>query len=192
MAPEIRFVIGTKEVGKPFTDEDDTDKLENPLPVTMKPCVFGNFNRLDPSSAMPPETLAAMAECGVREEDVRAMMRDVSAVLDKRSWCCWRWGFCCIFMLVIWWFDMICQQCSCGLTKCCCIMPALAEIEKVVDSHSEKAIEKGYSFTLLASEFGVGIDGGTVQFDAFFLLVRLGSRRAETPVPETMGNKAAD
>mmetsp|Transcript_120411 Transcript_120411/g.374939 ORF Transcript_120411/g.374939 Transcript_120411/m.374939 type:complete len:190 (-) Transcript_120411:75-644(-) len=144
------FFIGARSVSKPFSE--GSDEWPTVDMVVMKPCVCGGFNSLDAESKIPRESLTAL---GLEEGDVRGAMRDVSDTLKRRTRCCWYWGLCGPFMLIIWWLDMCLQQCSIGITKRCCQIPAMRKVEAVLAEHNEKLKATGVAMSVVPDQLGV-------------------------------------
>jgi len=135
------FYIGMDKVSSPFVKGVPPNELVPPtitIPpvqmVVMKPCVCLGFNNLDVEANIPKETIT---KSGLSEEEIRAVMRDVSELLKRKS-CCWKWGWLGPIMLVIWWLDMFLQQCHCGITLFLCQRPAMEEVKNILRDHNER------------------------------------------------------
>ncbi len=110
------FHIGSNHVtnpiypGYPMSTEDSGFSY-----VTLKPCVCCGMNEFRSDSVIPAQTVAAS---GLTEEDIRSVMREVSAALARRTSCCWKWGWLGPIMLIIWWLDIFTNaNCGCSLNQ---------------------------------------------------------------------------
>ena len=126
------FYVGMDDVSKPFLEPPD--EFPPVDMVVMKPCVCLGFNNLDDEAEIPMETITMS---GLTEEEIRTVMRDVSEVLERKSSCCWKWGWLGPIMLVIWWLDMILQQWHMGITLFLCQRPAMEEVKKILRKHNK-------------------------------------------------------
>ena len=168
------FYIGMDKVSRPFVKDVPPNELVPPtIPpvqmVVMKPCVCLGFNNLDVDANIPKETIT---KSGLSEEDIRAVMRDVSELLERKSSCCWKWGWLGPIMLVIWWLDMFLQQCHCGITLFLCQRPAMEEVKNVLREHNERLKGKCI-LSLLEGEVMTTSFSGTctnkVYFDSWLI-----------------------
>ena len=109
---------------------------------------------------------------GLSEEEIKAVMRDVSEVLKRKSSCCWKWGWLGPFMLIIWWLDMFCQQCHMGITLFLCQRPAMKEVKKILEEHN-KLLKGKCILSLLGGEVMITSFTGTctnrVYFDSWLI-----------------------
>lgn len=166
MAEVSIFYIGCNAVSKPHSERDPWPPVDM---VTMKPCVCNGFNNLKADSKIPYESLAAT---GLSEAEVRSVMREVSDELASRSRCCWKWGFLGPIMLIIWWLDVILQQCGCGITMCLCQWPAMNAVTRILASLSDTLRKKGCELSLVQSSMGVrGANFQNVYFDVWLIQV---------------------
>ena len=173
------FWIGADSVTLPVSLATG-EGLENIVltSVAMKPCVGGGANSVHGDMAIPHATLDAAL---ITEDELRPLLRELSACLKERSSCCWGWGWLGPFMLFIWLIDMIMQQCCSGITQCVCHRPTMRECNAIVERYLKQLEPTGVDIEIIDQEVGAqsAANGCIVYFQTWALVVR--SSREELP-----------
>jgi hypothetical protein len=92
------------------------------------------FMGLNDRQPIPLDTLQAS---GLTQDDINGVIRDVSACVTARASCCWKFRYLGPLCVVIGWLDMTFAQCSCGIVRCCCAEPAIAELKEIQNQTPE-------------------------------------------------------
>ena len=117
---------------------------------------------------IPQDVLQASA---LAEDDINGVIRDVSECITGRASCCWKFGYLGPLCCVIGWLDISLAQCSCGIVRCCCAEPAIAEVKEIVERHNQALAQKGCMMSVAESELEIFMAGScrTLYYPAFLI-----------------------